>query len=154
MMPGETLGLVGESGCGKTTMLNVVSGFIPETERIVTIEDSAELQLVNIENLVKLETRDENIEGKGKVTMKDLIKASLRMRPDRIIIGEVRGEEALEMLQAMNTGHDGSISTGHANSVKDMLFTSRITSPFCKKPSDEEFFLTLAISTPSLSPKL
>jgi pilus assembly protein CpaF len=111
----------GGTSSGKTSFLNALSNYIPNDERVVTIEDSAELQLVNIENLVKLETRDENIEGKGKVTMKDLIKASLRMRPDRIIIGEVRGEEALEMLQAMNTGHDGSISTGHANSVKDML---------------------------------
>lgn len=111
----------GGTSSGKTSFLNALSNYIPNDERVITIEDSAELQLVNIENLVKLETRDENIEGKGKVTMKDLIKASLRMRPDRIIIGEVRGEEALEMLQAMNTGHDGSISTGHANSVKDML---------------------------------
>jgi pilus assembly protein CpaF len=111
----------GGTSSGKTSFLNALSNFIPKDERVITIEDSAELQLVNIENLVKLETRDENTEGKGRVTMKDLIKSSLRMRPDRIIIGEVRGEEALEMLQAMNTGHDGSISTGHANSVKDML---------------------------------
>jgi len=111
----------GGTSSGKTSFLNALSNFIPEDERVITIEDSAELQLNNIENLVKLETRDENNEGKGKVTVRDLIKASLRMRPDRIIVGEVRGEEALEMLQAMNTGHDGSISTGHANSVKDML---------------------------------
>jgi len=111
----------GGTSSGKTSFLNALSNFIPEDERVITIEDSAELQLVNIENLVKLETRNENSEGKGRVTVRDLIKASLRMRPDRIIVGEVRGEEALEMLQAMNTGHDGSISTGHANSVKDML---------------------------------
>ena len=111
----------GGTSSGKTSFLNALSNFIPKKERVITIEDSAELQLVNIENLVKLETREGNTEGKGEITMRDLIKSSLRMRPDRIIIGEVRGGEALEMLQAMNTGHDGSISTGHGNSIKDML---------------------------------
>jgi len=111
----------GGTSSGKTSFLNALSNFIPKRERVITIEDSAELQLVNIENLVKLETREGNTEGKGEITMRDLIKSSLRMRPDRIIIGEVRGGEALEMLQAMNTGHDGSISTGHGNSIKDML---------------------------------
>jgi len=111
----------GGTGSGKTSFLNALSNFIPKKERVITIEDSAELQLINIENLVKLETREGNTEGKGEITMRDLIKSSLRMRPDRIIIGEVRGGEALEMLQAMNTGHDGSISTGHGNSIKDML---------------------------------
>lgn len=111
----------GGTSSGKTSFLNALSNFIPKKERVITIEDSAELQLVNIENLVKLETREGNTEGKGEITMRDLIKSSLRMRPDRIIIGEVRGGEALEMLQAMNTGHDGSISTGHANSIIDML---------------------------------
>lgn len=111
----------GGTSSGKTSFLNALSNFIPKEERVITIEDSAELQLVNIENLVKLETREGNTEGKGEITMRDLIKSSLRMRPDRIIIGEVRGGEALEMLQAMNTGHDGSISTGHGNSIIDML---------------------------------
>src|SRR5699024_7366141 len=106
---------------GKTTFLNVLSNFIPADERLISIEDSAELQIRNIPNLISLETRNPNTEGKGEVTIKDLIKASLRMRPTRIIVGEVRGEEALDMLQAMNTGHDGSLSTGHANSVVDML---------------------------------
>jgi pilus assembly protein CpaF len=111
----------GGTSSGKTSFLNALSNFIPKNERVITIEDSAELQLVTIENLVKLETREGNTEGRGEITMRDLIKSSLRMRPDRIIIGEVRGGEALEMLQAMNTGHDGSISTGHGNSIKDML---------------------------------
>lgn len=111
----------GGTGSGKTTFLNVLSGAIPKDERIITIEDSAELQIHQIENLVSLETRNANVEGKGEVSIKDLIKSSLRMRPDRIIVGEVRGVEALDMLQAMNTGHDGSLSTGHANSTKDML---------------------------------
>ncbi len=111
----------GSTGSGKTTFLNALSGFIPHWERIVTIEDSAELQITGIENLIRLETRNANTEGKGEITMRDLIKASLRMRPDRIIVGEVRGAEALDMLQAMNTGHDGSLSTGHANSSRDML---------------------------------
>lgn len=111
----------GGTGSGKTTFLNVLSGFIPSDERIVTIEDNAELQIRNIENLVRLETRNANIEGCLPITIRDLIKASLRMRPDRIIVGEIRGAEAIDLLMAMNTGHDGSLSTGHANSAKDML---------------------------------
>lgn len=111
----------GGTGSGKTTFLNVLSNFIPPDERLISIEDSAELQIQNIPNLISLETRNPNTEGKGEVTIRDLIKASLRMRPNRIIVGEVRGEEALDMLQAMNTGHDGSLSTGHANSIVDML---------------------------------
>jgi pilus assembly protein CpaF len=110
----------GGTGAGKTTLLNVVSGFIPETERIVTIEDSAELQLRQ-EHVVRLETRPPNIEGKGQITQRDLVINSLRMRPDRIVVGEVRGPEALDMLQAMNTGHDGSLTTIHANSPRDAL---------------------------------
>jgi pilus assembly protein CpaF len=112
--------IAGGTGSGKTTMLNVLSGFIPATERIVTIEDSAELQLRQ-EHVVRLETRPPNIEGKGQVTQRDLVKNSLRMRPDRIVLGEVRGDEALDMLQAMNTGHDGSLSTIHANTPRDAL---------------------------------
>ncbi|MFC0214687.1 CpaF family protein [Paenibacillus chartarius] len=111
----------GGTGSGKTTMLGALSGFIPAEERIVTIEDSAELQLPSIPNWVALETRNANAEGKGEITIRDLIRASLRMRPNRIIVGEVRGGEALEMLQAMNTGHEGSLSTGHANTSRDML---------------------------------
>ncbi|TYQ16064.1 UNVERIFIED_CONTAM: pilus assembly protein CpaF [Acetivibrio alkalicellulosi] len=111
----------GGTGSGKTTFLNALSNFIPKDERIITIEDSAELQIMEIENIVKMETRNANVEGKGEITIRDLIKSSLRMRPERIIVGEVRGAEALDMLQAMNTGHDGSLSTGHANSTKDML---------------------------------
>lgn len=111
----------GGTGSGKTTFLNVLSNFIPMDERIITIEDSAELQIKSVPNLVSLETRNANTEGKGEISIRDLIRSSLRMRPDRIIVGEVRGAEALDMLQAMNTGHDGSLSTGHANSVKDML---------------------------------
>ncbi|NLM75264.1 MAG: CpaF family protein [Clostridiaceae bacterium] len=111
----------GGTGSGKTSFLNALSSLIPSHERIVTIEDSAELQLSSIKNIVRLETRNANTEGKGEIRMKDLIKTALRMRPERIIVGEVRGEEALDMLQAMNTGHDGSMSTGHANSTKDML---------------------------------
>jgi len=111
----------GGTGSGKTTFLNALSNYIPKTERVITIEDSAELQIVGIENLVKLETRNSNSSGKGIITIRDLIKTSLRMRPERIIVGEVRGAETLDMLQAMNTGHDGSLSTGHANSTKDML---------------------------------
>lgn len=113
--------ICGGTGSGKTSFLNALSGLIPPDERIVTIEDSAELQLSSIENLVRLETRNANTEGKGEIKMKSLIKTALRMRPERIIVGEVRGEEALDMLQAMNTGHDGSMSTGHANSTEDML---------------------------------
>ncbi|MFZ5645871.1 MAG: CpaF family protein [Bacillota bacterium] len=111
----------GGTGSGKTTFLNALSNYIPPGERVITIEDSAELQLKNIRNLIRLETRNPNTEGKGEITIRDLIKASLRMRPDRIIVGEVRGAEALDMLQAMNTGHEGSLSTGHANATKDML---------------------------------
>ena len=110
----------GGTGSGKTTTLNVLSSFIPEDERIVTIEDAAELQLSQ-EHVVRLETRPPNVEGKGEVTIRDLVKNSLRMRPDRIIVGEVRSGEALDMLQAMNTGHDGSLTTGHANTPRDML---------------------------------
>lgn len=111
----------GGTGSGKTTFLNALSNFIPKGERIITIEDSAELRLEGISNLVSLETRNANSSGSGAVSIRDLIKSSLRMRPERIIVGEVRGPEALDMLQAMNTGHDGSLSTGHANSTKDML---------------------------------
>lgn len=113
--------ICGGTGSGKTTMLNILAQYIPSDERVITIEDSAELQISNIDNLVRLETRNSNTEGRGEITIRELIKASLRMRPERIIVGEVRGAEALDMLQAMNTGHDGSISTGHANSNKDML---------------------------------
>ena len=111
----------GGTGSGKTTFLNVLSDYIPDDERVITIEDSAELQLHNIKNLVRLEARMANSEGNNAVAIRDLIKSSLRMRPDRIVVGEVRGAEALDMLQAMNTGHDGSLSTGHANSTEDML---------------------------------
>jgi len=111
----------GGTGSGKTTFLNALSNFIPHDERVITIEDSAELQIVNIDNLVSLETRNANASGAGQITIRDLIKSSLRMRPERIIVGECRGGEALDMLQAMNTGHDGSLSTGHANSTEDML---------------------------------
>lgn len=111
----------GGTGSGKTTFLNALSCFIPPDERIVTIEDSAELQLAGAQNIVRLETRNANIEGKGRIGMTELIRTSLRVRPDRIIVGEVRGEEALDMLQAMNTGHEGSLSTGHANTAADML---------------------------------
>ena len=111
----------GGTGSGKTTFLNVLSGFIPKDERIITIEDSAELQLQGIQNLVCLETRNSNVEGCQEITIRDLIKSSLRMRPDRIIVGEVRGAEASDMLQCLNTGHEGSMSTGHANSAGDML---------------------------------
>lgn len=110
----------GGTGAGKTTFLNALSRYIPETERIITIEDSAELQL-DIPNMVRMEARNRNMEGKNEIRIRDLIRAALRMRPDRIIVGEVRSGEALDMLQAMNTGHDGSISTGHANSSADML---------------------------------
>lgn len=111
----------GGTGSGKTTFLNAMSNFIPHDERVITIEDSAELQIRGVDNLVRMETRNANMEGKGEITIRDLIKSSLRMRPERIVVGEVRGAEALDMLQAMNTGHDGSLSTGHANSTKDML---------------------------------
>jgi len=110
----------GGTGTGKTTLLNVLSSFIPEQERIVTVEDSAELQLQQA-HVVRLETRPANIEGQGEVTLRDLVRNSLRMRPDRIVVGEVRGSEALDMMQAMNTGHDGSLTTIHANSARDAL---------------------------------
>jgi pilus assembly protein CpaF len=112
--------LAGGTGSGKTTLLNVLSGFIPASERIITIEDSAELQLQQ-DHVIRLETRPPNIEGKGQITQRDLVRNSLRMRPDRIIVGEVRGEEVLDMLQAMNTGHEGSLATIHANSARDAL---------------------------------
>ena len=111
----------GGTGSGKTTFLNALSNFIPSDERVITIEDSAELQIKGVKNLVSLETRNANASGAGEITIRDLIKSSLRMRPERIIVGECRGGEALDMLQAMNTGHDGSLSTGHANSTEDML---------------------------------
>lgn len=111
----------GGTGSGKTTFLNALSNFIPKDERVITIEDSAELQIEGIDNLVSLEARNANAAGEGEITIRELIKSSLRMRPERIIVGEVRGQEALDMLQAMNTGHDGSLSTGHANSSEDML---------------------------------
>lgn len=111
----------GGTGSGKTTFLNALSNYIPKDERVITIEDSAELQIVGVDNLVSLETRNANASGAGQITIRDLIKSSLRMRPERIIVGECRGGEALDMLQAMNTGHDGSLSTGHANSTEDML---------------------------------
>lgn len=113
--------ICGGTGSGKTTFLNALSNYIPKDERVITIEDSAELQIVGVENLVSLETRNANAAGVGQITIRDLIKSSLRMRPERIVVGEVRGGEALDMLQAMNTGHDGSLSTGHANSTQDML---------------------------------
>lgn len=119
---GYNIFISGGTGSGKTTFLNVLSGFIPKSERIVTIEDSAELQIQGVENLVKLETRNANVEDCKPITIRDLIKASLRMRPDRIIVGEVRSTEAIDMMQALNTGHDGSLSTGHANSARDMLY--------------------------------
>ncbi len=111
----------GGTGSGKTTFLNALSNYIPKDERVITIEDSAELQITGVDNLVSLETRNSNASGAGEVSIRDLIKSSLRMRPERIVVGEVRGGEALDMLQAMNTGHDGSLSTGHANSTEDML---------------------------------
>ncbi len=111
----------GGTGSGKTTFLNALSNYIPKDERVITIEDSAELQITGVDNLVSLETRNANASGAGQITIRDLIKSSLRMRPERIVVGEVRGGEALDMLQAMNTGHDGSLSTGHANSTQDML---------------------------------
>ena len=113
--------IAGGTGSGKTTFLNALSNYIPKDERVITIEDSAELQITGVENLVSLETRNANASGAGQITIRDLIKSSLRMRPERIVVGEVRGGEALDMLQAMNTGHDGSLSTGHANSTEDML---------------------------------
>ncbi len=118
---GYNIFVSGGTGSGKTTVLNALSEYIPSDERIITIEDNAELQLDRVENLVTLEARNANLEGEREITIRDLIKTSLRMRPDRIIVGEIRGAEAIDMLQAMNTGHDGSLSTGHANSPGDML---------------------------------
>ena len=118
---GYNIFVSGGTGAGKTTFLNALSAYIPKGERVITIEDSAELQITSVPNLIRLETRTANMEGVREITIRDLIRASLRMRPDRIIVGECRGAEALDMLQAMNTGHDGSISTGHANSSHDML---------------------------------
>ena len=118
---GYNIFISGGTGSGKTTFLNVLSQFIPAEERVITIEDSAELQLRSLPNLVRLETRNSNVEGCKEITVRELIRSSLRMRPTRIIVGEVRGAEAIDMLQCLNTGHDGSMSTGHANSGKDML---------------------------------
>lgn len=118
----------GGTGAGKTTFLNILSEYIPGDERVITIEDSAELQIKHISNLVRLETRCKNIEGKNEIKIRDLIKTSLRMRPDRIIIGEVRGEETIDLLQGLNTGHNGSLSTGHSNSASDMI--SRLETMF------------------------
>lgn len=118
---GYNIFISGGTGSGKTTFLNVLSQYIPSQERVITIEDNAELQLQELPNLVRLETRNSNVEGCREISIRDLIRASLRMRPTRIIVGEVRGAEAIDMLQCMNSGHDGSMSTGHANSGKDML---------------------------------
>ena len=118
---GYNIFISGGTGCGKTTFLNALSAYIPKTDRVITIEDSAELRLVDKPNLVRLETRNQMFEGVKPITIRDLIRTALRMRPERIVVGECRGEEALDMLQAMNTGHDGSLSTGHANSCRDMM---------------------------------
>lgn len=118
---GYNIFISGGTGSGKTTFLNALSEYIPKDDRVITIEDSAELNISQVKNLVSLETRDKNVEGEGEINMSMLIRAALRMNPDRIVVGEVRGKEALDMLQAMNTGHDGSLSTGHANSSFDML---------------------------------
>ncbi len=118
---GYNIFISGGTGSGKTTFLNALSQYIPKDERIITIEDNAELRILDVPNLVSLEARNANVEGTGAVTIRDLIKSALRMRPDRIIVGEVRSAEAIDMLQALNTGHDGSLSTGHANSPYDML---------------------------------
>lgn len=125
---GYNIFISGGTGSGKTTFLNVLSEFIPPRERVITIEDSAELQLQGLRNLVRMETRSSNVEGCREISMRDLIRTSLRMRPDRIIVGEVRGGEAVDMMQCLNTGHDGSMSTGHANSARDML--SRLENMF------------------------
>lgn len=121
VVSGYNIFICGGTGSGKTTFLNVLSDYIPGEERVITIEDSAELQLKNIKNIVRMEARQANTEGENEITIRDLIRTSLRMRPDRIIVGEVRGKEAIDMLQAMQTGHDGSMSTGHSNNTKDML---------------------------------
>lgn len=121
VISGYNIFVSGGTGSGKTSFLNALGEFIPTDERVITIEDSAELQLKNVENIVRLEARNANLEGNNEITIRNLLKSSLRMRPDRIVVGECRGAEALEMLQAFNTGHDGSLSTGHSNSCKDML---------------------------------
>ena len=118
---GQNLFISGGTGSGKTTFLNALSQYIPQQERVITIEDNAELQIRHIPKLVRLEARNANTEGTGEITIRDLIRSALRMRPNRIVVGEVRGGEAVDMLQAMNTGHDGSLSTGHANSTADMV---------------------------------
>lgn len=121
VISGYNIFISGGTGSGKTTFLNALSNYIPKDERVITIEDSAELKLNSVDNLVRLEARKANIEGKNEITIRDLIKSALRMRPDRIVVGEVRSAEAIDMLSAMNTGHDGSLSTGHGNSPRDML---------------------------------
>lgn len=121
VVAGYNIFISGGTSSGKTTFLNVLSNYIPKEERVVVIEDSAELQIHGVENIVRMESRNANIQGKGEVTIRQLIRASLRMRPDRIIVGEVRGAEVFDMLQAMNTGHDGSLCTGHGNSPEGML---------------------------------
>ncbi len=121
VIAGYNIFISGSTGSGKTTMLNALAGYIPSDQRVITIEDSAELQIKGIENLVRLEVRNANADGENEISIRDLIKSSLRMRPDRIIVGEIRGPEAIDMLSAMNTGHDGSLSTGHGNSVRDMM---------------------------------
>lgn len=121
VVAGYNIFISGGTGSGKTTFLNALSDFIPKDERIITIEDNAELQIQGVPNLVRLEARKENTQGEHAITIRDLIRASLRMRPDRVIVGEVRGEETIDMIQAMNNGHDGSLSTGHGNSPRDML---------------------------------
>lgn len=121
VLAGYNIFISGGTSSGKTTFLNVLSDCIPKEERVIVIEDSAELQITKVENIVRMETKNANVQGKGEVTVRDLIKASLRMRPDRIIVGEVRGGEVVDMIQAMNTGHDGSLSTGHGNSPEGML---------------------------------
>lgn len=121
VISGYNIFISGGTGSGKTTFLNALSDYIPKEERIITIEDNAELQIHGVENLVRMEARNANTEGDKEITIRDLIRSSLRMRPDRIIIGEVRGSETIDLLQAMNTGHDGSLSTGHGNSPEDML---------------------------------
>ncbi|MCI9531886.1 MAG: CpaF family protein [Lachnospiraceae bacterium] len=118
---GYNIFISGGTGSGKTTFLNALSEFIPKSERVITIEDSAELQIHGVDNLVRLETRNAGAEGTLAITIRDLIRTALRMRPDRVVVGEIRGAECLDMLQAMNTGHDGSLSTGHANSCRDMV---------------------------------
>ena len=119
---GYNIFISGGTGAGKTTFLNALTEYIPSTERVITIEDSAELNTIGIDNQIRLEARNANVAGENPITIRDLIRTSLRMRPDRIIVGEVRGSESIDMLQAMNTGHDGSLSTGHANSAHEMLF--------------------------------